>query len=477
MRNFGFKGLIWTASAIALGVFSAAGVLEVAEAGGRFFERFSYQSAPPSDFAAVSDASAKPAGPVLASSWRIPKTEFYVPEQGKAILVNLQEQKLFLFEEGEPVGKYEVASIGRAGSAWETPVGVYQVKLKEANHFSSIGRVWMPWSLHFYGNFFIHGWPYYPSGQPVASGFSGGCIRLSQEEARAVYDFAGVETPVIIYGSETAPILTAQSYYYWSVKKPLPPDLSAESFLAADLDSGDVLLQKNAEQVLPIASISKLVTALVSLEVVNQFQETRISEEAVSSEGSAGGLRAGETITTAELIYPLLLESSNDAAEALAEHFGRRRFIEKMNEKIQAIGLLSTRFEDPSGLSSGNVSSGSDLFRLARFLYQNKRHILEITSQPAASSPTHHWINNNRFVKSGNSFYLGGKTGYTDEADKTFLGIFSLPLSEFERRQIVIIILGAENREEDAGTILKYLSENIYYGLGSQTQTAGLFAI
>jgi hypothetical protein len=81
--------------------------------------------------------------------------------------VDLAAMTLTLYAEGKEKEKLPVLTKGREGSWWETPTGEYSALLKESNHFSSIGKVWMPWSIQFYGNFFIHGWPYHPDGSPV----------------------------------------------------------------------------------------------------------------------------------------------------------------------------------------------------------------------------------------------------------------------------------------------------------------------
>src|SRR3989344_3348659 len=81
----------------------------------------------------------------------------------------------------------------------QTPNGVYKIRSREENHFSSIGEVWMPWSMHFYGNYFIHGWPYYPSGAPVADTYSGGCIRLSTSDAKELFGEVKNGMPVLAY--------------------------------------------------------------------------------------------------------------------------------------------------------------------------------------------------------------------------------------------------------------------------------------
>lgn len=91
---------------------------------------------------------------------------------------------------------------GRPGSYYETPVGEYEVGLKSRNHFSSLGEVYMPYSVQFYANFFIHGIPYHKDGTRVSSSYSGGCIRLADEDAKKVYDFVTPKMKILVIGRE-----------------------------------------------------------------------------------------------------------------------------------------------------------------------------------------------------------------------------------------------------------------------------------
>ena len=236
------------------------------------------------------------------------------------------------------------------------------------------------------------------------------------------------------------------------------PRMGAEAFLIADLDTGQIIKEKNRDLPLPIASVTKLMTALVSLETINQYEKTIISENAVSTYGLAGGLFAGEEILIKELIYPLLLESSNDAAVALAEHAGFDNFMSAMNEKARSIGLLSTKYEEPSGLSANNVSTTEDLFLLAQHIYRSKRYIINTTQKQKHD----YWFNNNSFFS--NKYFLGGKNGYTPEAKRTAVTLLSLPLSEFKDRRIAIVLLGTDTREADMVRSINWLKSDVFYG-------------
>ncbi|OGI95331.1 hypothetical protein A2917_02075 [Candidatus Nomurabacteria bacterium RIFCSPLOWO2_01_FULL_42_17] len=238
--------------------------------------------------------------------------------------------------------------------------------------------------------------------------------------------------------------------------------VGALAYLVGDLNTGEVILAKNQNQKLPIASISKLMTALVTNEIMTSDDIAQVSKKALHTEGTNGELRLGEKIKTSELLYPLLLESSNDAAEVLAEHFGRDSFIRKMNQEAQNLKMSDTKYEDPSGLSPNNQSTVSDIFKLAGYLNREKGELLSITNKRSFSNKKHSWSNISQFLhKDG---YFGGKSGYTDPARETVVSLFSLPLAKSGTRPIAIALLHSPNRSKDISNILNYLEKNIYYG-------------
>ena len=239
------------------------------------------------------------------------------------------------------------------------------------------------------------------------------------------------------------------------VKKPV---LSAEGYLAADIQTGEIILAKNKAKQFPIASITKLMTALVSLETIDQSQIAIVPPEALIGENpSIRGLSEGEVISTSSLLYPLLLESSNAAAKTLADHIGTKNFLNYMNGKAGSIGLSNTFFADSSGLSYRNISTSEDLFKLISYIFKNKKQILDITRKKEFEEGMKKWANGGKF--SGLENFLGGKTGYTDSAGQTFAGVFSLPSAESSPREIAIIILKSRDRDDDVIKILDYLKQ------------------
>jgi len=367
------------------------------------------------------------------------------------IEANLSDMIIRVYSKGILAYEAPILAKGREGSWWETPAGIYQIDMKIRNHFSRLANVYLPWSLPFHGNFFIHGWPHYPGGTPVATEFSGGCIRLSNESARRVYGLARVGMPIIVFEES----FTKDDFVY----HPNLPELSANAYLVADLRNNYILLEYNRDEVLPVASITKLMTALVTIGHIRLENNVIISQEDLI-QTSHPRLRAGSSVSAYNLLFPLLLESSNEAAEALARRLGRNRFISLMNQKARAIGMNESQFADPSGVSGENKSSASDLFNLARYLYNNRHFVLRMSAGRITDSiygePVFSNLRNFNLF-GGDPLFIGGKTGKTNIAKETFLGIFRLELAG-EERPIAIIILGADDNRADAEKILNWLA-------------------
>ncbi len=387
---------------------------------------------------------------------------FLSGKQGKAIVADLTAMELFLYQDGKILKKYKILSKGRPGSSWETPTGEYKVNFKSAKHFSSIGKVWMPWSIQFYGNFFIHGWPYYPSGEPVSQGYSGGCIRLSTEDAREVFEFAENDTSIFVSEKSEPEFYDADIFKVADVPK---PDITAKSFLVADIKTGAVFLEKDSLKKRPIASLTKLMTAVAASEAIFFERTIKINESVLKTYGDTGNLQLGEVLSLNDLLYPLLMESSNDAAKAIAEMvYGEKKFVSLMNNKALALSMLDTSYADASGLESGNISTADDLFKLSRYLFEKRKFLLNITKEPSKKlisqdgTNSHTFNNFNEF--SGFKEFVGGKTGYTEEAGKTMVAIFSLPIAGLTEkegtRDIAIIVLNSEDRKEDVKRLLDW---------------------
>ncbi len=263
-------------------------------------------------------------------------------------------------------------------------------------------------------------------------------------------------------------------YFYVNKATVVKPKVSAQAYMVGDLNTGEIILSKNPDDKMPIASVSKLMTALISRELPDPSGVSVVSRRALATNGKNGGFKLGEKLKTKDLLYPLLLESSNDAAEVLAEHFGRDTFLSKMNERAKSLQMTNTSYEDPSGLSPNNQSSVTDLFRLVSYIYIQKHDIIDITATKSYSASKHTWSNISKFL--GDPGYIGGKTGYTGAARETVVSLFNLPLGEKGTRPIAITLLGSPDRHTDIENIVKYLKKYIYFGGEGDVATAWVTA-
>lgn len=381
-----------------------------------------------------------------------------VPAVGKFIAADLETMQLSLYENQELLKTVPIVGKGRPGSYWETPTGHYEVIVKETSHFSSFGEVYMPYSMQFFGNFFIHGWPYYPDGTPVGEGYSGGCIRLSTEEAKEVYEFADRGTPLFVFNDLSRGVEVANV----RVRNIPFPSITAAAYIVADINSGKVYAEHNENKRFPIASLTKLMTAVVASETVNFERvvkvEAKIPEETSSDYGS---IDKGEAFSALSLMYPLLLESNNAVAHSISNTYGNRAFVQWMNKKAVAIGTKNTTFADASGISADNQSTVTDLFLLARYLAENRSFILSVsrTSEKVITAEDGSvYLFENRNPFSNDPGFLGGKTGYTVAARETMMSLFEIPVRDTTSK-IAIVVLGSSDREGDTRRLRDWFSK------------------
>lgn len=369
------------------------------------------------------------------------------------IEADLSAMKLRVYKDGLAIKEVPILTKGKEGSWWETPAGLYKIESKEKNHFSSFGRVYQPWSLAFQGNFFIHGWPYHPDGTPVASNYSGGCIRLSSEDAKEIFDLAGKNMPVLIFDKKF------ENDNFIHQRKTL--DLAANNYLVADIKSNFVFLEKSSDDPVPIASIAKLITALVASEYIN-LEKTIVIDKEMIVKTSLPRLKIGQKISVFDLLYPLLLESSNEAAQALMNSLGQNYFVRLMNNKAESLGMNNSKIVDASGSGNENISTAKDLFSLAKYIYNNRRFVFKITggklNNTAYGEPSFADLKNFNIFNDDPSF-IGGKIGKTEAANETMLAVFELEFNG-EKRPVAVIVLGSSDVGKDVLQILNYLKNN-----------------
>lgn len=241
--------------------------------------------------------------------------------------------------------------------------------------------------------------------------------------------------------------------------------LSASGMALIDLDSNTLLYTKNSNQEYTIASITKIATALAVIRNYNLDEVATVSYRAASINGSKIYLNAGEKITVRELIYGMLIASGNDAAIALADHYGEDKLLLKMNELSKELGLQKTHFLDASGLTSENRSTPNDLAILAKAalsepIIRDAAQTIAYTIRSVDGSNEHLIHTTNRLLKNYPDI-IGLKTGYTDEAKYCLISA-----SERNNHKILLVLLGARSddaRFDESREVLNFAWNNIVW--------------
>ena len=233
-----------------------------------------------------------------------------------------------------------------------------------------------------------------------------------------------------------------------------------------------ILFEKDSQKPLAIASLTKLMTALVVFdfdEVYTESQPVKITKEAVEQEGQSkyGELKIGESLSVKNLLHIALIESSNDAAFALTEPIGKQGFVELMNLYSKKIELENTYFVNPTGLEPDkpeepkNVSTVRDIVKLTKYILINYPQIFEITTNQSyqvlnLDNTFHHFIpqNTNELLREIPEI-IGGKTGWGIEAGGCLLLVLDNP--EEEGSYFISIVLGAKDRFAETRKLINAL--------------------
>jgi D-alanyl-D-alanine carboxypeptidase (penicillin-binding protein 5/6) len=238
------------------------------------------------------------------------------------------------------------------------------------------------------------------------------------------------------------------------------PELRAQAAVLADLDTGQVLFNLEGNERRPIASLTKVMTALLVLEETAPTDVVTVSEEAAGPRvaGISGlGLTEGERIRVVELLYALMLQSANDAAIALAEHVDDTvpAFVERMNARAAELGMASSHFASPNGLDDVGYSSARDLLRLTRAAYgapgfadvvATRTHVVRSLDAGPRT------VQNRNVLLWLYPGALGVKTGFTTPA-----GFCVVAAAEREGTRLVAVVLGEQGEPfSDAAALLNY---------------------
>jgi serine-type D-Ala-D-Ala carboxypeptidase (penicillin-binding protein 5/6) len=249
------------------------------------------------------------------------------------------------------------------------------------------------------------------------------------------------------------------------------PSIHARAYLVEDGRNGDVLLAHNSDERVPIASLTKMMTVLITLERSRLGDMVTISPEAAEIGESSIGLRAGERISVRDLIEAALIQSANDAAWALADHVGHgdeAKFVALMNRRARQLGLDDTHFVRPDGLDApGHVSSAHDVTTLARVLMQQPvvRKIVAMRDATIEGDRRLHTWNDLLGVYPG---VVGVKTGHTSAAGWSEVGAVRGP-----GVTVYATILGSPNRRARNDDLAKLMTWGLARFRVVQTVTAG----
>jgi len=251
----------------------------------------------------------------------------------------------------------------------------------------------------------------------------------------------------------------------------------ASSSVVIDVDSGTILHYDNGRTKIPIASLTKMMTAVIVMEKVKNLDDpVTIDEEAVLTEGTKVGcprsgycvnerLHEGEKVTVKDLLMAMLLNSANDAAVALGNHIAgtQKGFAELMNEKAKDLNLGDSKFCNPSGLDEDDCYSSA--YDLARITAYSMRYdlIWKIMKIPeveinSCDGKYSHILKNTDLLLGQTPNCLGGKTGFTYNAGKSLMMAAADP--QTGRHKIIAVILNDNNRWEDMSALINWTFEN-----------------
>lgn len=398
------------------------------------------------------------------------------PETGKALIADLETMQVTLYEDAVVVKSFPILSRGREGTAWETPTGKYVIQTKERKHYSSIGGTWMPYSMQFYGNFFIHGWPTYADGRDVPIGYSGGCIRLGTTDAKELFEFASIGTRIIVLNAKPRSAFATTSRYYLRGDG-FPPEITAPSFVVADVDSEVTLWSRGEHDARHPQGLTAMLSGLTSLETVNQYKIVRMSElllgKSVLRRSSIGAL---DEMPVGTLIYPLMFDTNDTAAKVFARELGTKQFVKYMNEKSAAIGMDDSTWGGALSTDPATTTV-ADLMRLLRYSVESKPFLIGVTLAKDRTltdndgSERFQWENKNPWVLSGDSAFRGGVARVNPDGGGNAMVLFDLPVAEFGARTIAFVVLDSTDLEGDISRLRTFVTNHYVYGIERENAT------
>ncbi|MEW5907651.1 MAG: serine hydrolase [Patescibacteria group bacterium] len=233
-------------------------------------------------------------------------------------------------------------------------------------------------------------------------------------------------------------------------------NLKAKAVYVFDINKDEEIFEYNADSQLPLASLTKIMTALIALENIPADQYIEILQKAILEEGD-NGFSVGEKFKALDLIDAMLISSSNDAAAAIALSFKDNKFLSLMNEKSKKIGLNQTIFLNPTGLDmskdiAGAYGSAKDVAQLLKYTLENHPKLLKRTSDPELIINSHTFRNTDRLVENIPGI-IASKTGFSDLAGGNLVVVADISLGH----TLIFVVLGSteEGRFEDMEKLYK----------------------
>lgn len=241
------------------------------------------------------------------------------------------------------------------------------------------------------------------------------------------------------------------------------PWLGSRAFLVGDVATGDILTAHHADQMLPIASLTKIMTVAVALERYKPDDLVTITEEAFNVEGAKVPLLLGDRVTVQELVTACIVRSGNDAAVALAAHApgGTAQFVGWMNEKAVVLGLKGTHFANPMGFDApDHFGTAADLFTLVRYTLETHpqlRTVAPLTETQVRGAMKMYTIRStNELLGDSVLQVLGLKTGTTEGAGQSLITLIKTP----DGRELLSVMLGSSNRFAETKMLLWWLMQD-----------------
>ncbi|MDD3480861.1 MAG: serine hydrolase [Patescibacteria group bacterium] len=241
------------------------------------------------------------------------------------------------------------------------------------------------------------------------------------------------------------------------------PGITAQSAIVVDEETNEVLYAKNVHKKMPPASIIKMLTFSLALEVYNVDEKIEITEHASKQISNKINMKAGEKMSLSDLLYGLMMISANDAAYAIADAYegGFEAFIELANEKIALLGLSNTVMANPAGLDDPNqVSTVYDMATITRYALLEHPEVVKYAGKKTEHSvyatednEPHWWFGHLSQMLRSYKGMIAAKTGYTDEAGTTYIGI-----AERGGRRLVVVLMGGSgpSANNDVKALLDY---------------------